>query len=122
VLVADGLGVDYLGVVLTRGFGRSVDPALGPALVEGTRATKVAVVVDETAAAAEALARAVGAGVIQLHGDESAELLRELRERGPWTLWKSVRARSFRSRTPRSTTTSRLRSPRSSAPVSSRCG
>jgi phosphoribosylanthranilate isomerase len=95
VLLADGLGADYLGLVLSRGFGRSVEPAAGPALVHGTKATKVAVLVDETADDAESLALTVGAGVIQLHGDESEAVLRELRDRGPWTLWKSVRARSL---------------------------
>ena len=36
----------------------------------------------------------VGAGVIQLHGEEPPSVLAELRSRGPWKLWKAVRARA----------------------------
>jgi len=94
-VMADGAGADYLGVVLSAGFGRSVDPARAGAVVEGTRARKVAVLVDESADSAEEAAIALGAGVLQLHGSEEPELLEELRERGPWKLWKAVRARSL---------------------------
>ena len=94
VLWADERGADYLGVVLTAGFGRSVEPAAAGALVAGTKATKVAVLVNESPARAESLSRALGAGVIQLHGDEDAPVLDELHSRGDWKLWKSVRARS----------------------------
>lgn len=45
---------------------------------------------DEAVAAAER----ARAGGIQLHGDESPEMVRELRRRGPWELWKVVRVRS----------------------------
>jgi phosphoribosylanthranilate isomerase len=95
VLSADALGADYVGVVLSEGFSRSVAPASATALVEGTRARKVAVLVDEDADGAEMRARALGADVVQLHGDEPPELLAELRRRGPWTLWKAVRADSI---------------------------
>lgn len=91
---ADAAGADYLGVVLSKGFGRSVEPSRAAEVVAGTRARKVAVLVDESADGAEAAAAALGAGVLQLHGDESPELLRELRRRGPWALWKAVRARA----------------------------
>jgi len=95
VLAADALGVDYLGVVLSEGYARSVSPSSSAALVEGARARKVAVLVDESADGAEERARALGADVIQLHGDEPPELLAELRRRGAWALWKAVRARSI---------------------------
>jgi phosphoribosylanthranilate isomerase len=94
-LAADEADADYLGVVLSAGFGRSVEPGRAGALVEGTRARKVALLVDESAEAAEAAAHALGAAVIQLHGAEEPELLDALRERGPWKLWKGVRARSL---------------------------
>ena len=95
VLAADAAGADYLGLVLSQGFGRSVEPARARVLVEGTRAPKVAVLVDETAAAAEAAASALGADVIQLHGTEEPEILEALRDRGEWRLWKAVRAASL---------------------------
>ncbi len=94
-LWADELGADYLGVVLTAGFERSVEPDAVGALVAGTTATKVAVLVNESPAEAESRARALGAGVIQLHGEEDVSVLNELRSRGDWKLWKSVRARSL---------------------------
>lgn len=94
VQAADQLGADYLGVVLSSGFRRSVHAADAPALVANTRATKVVVLVDETAARASMLASRLGAGVIQLHGSEPSSTLAELRSAGEWRLWKSVRARS----------------------------
>ena len=93
-LLADELGADYLGVVLTAGFGRSVEPDAAGALVAGTKATKVVVLVNESPPEAESRALALGAGVIQLHGEEDLSVLEGLRSRGDWKLWKSVRARS----------------------------
>ena len=87
-------GADYLGVILSAGFSRSVDPGTATALVEGIRPIRVAVLVGEEPAGAEALARTIGAGVIQLHGEEDPSVLAELRSQGPWKLWKAVRARS----------------------------
>lgn len=93
-LLADQLGADYLGVVLTAGFGRSVDPEAAAALVAGTKATRVAVLVNESPDEAESRARALGAGVIQLQGEEDVSVFEALRSRGEWKLWKCVRARS----------------------------
>jgi phosphoribosylanthranilate isomerase len=91
--VAEAAGADYVGVVLSPGFGRSVDPRDAPAVVEGIGVERVAVLVDEDAASAARLGEVLGAGVLQLHGEESPGLVTELRERGAWTIWKAVRAR-----------------------------
>lgn len=93
-LVVDDAGADYLGVVLSPGFSRSVDPAAASHLVEGVRAMTVAVLVGEDSRGAEEAARSIGAGVIQLHGEEPPSMLSDLRTRGPWKLWKAVRAKS----------------------------
>jgi phosphoribosylanthranilate isomerase len=93
VLVADDAGADYVGVVLTEGFSRSVPIGDVPALAEGVRAARVAVLVDETPEGAMAKAEALGAKVLQLHGSEPVEVVRELAESGRWTIWKSVRVR-----------------------------
>ncbi len=93
VLAADRFGADYLGVVLSSGFGRSIAPECAAALVAGTRATRVAVLVDEGVDAAIALGRALGAGVLQLHGNEGPDVVRLLGEHSSWRIWKSVRAR-----------------------------
>ena len=92
VLAADALGADYVGVVVTAGFKRSVDPAAAAGMVAGVRAIPVAVMVDEEAAQAAGLGRGLGAGVLQLHGEESVGTVRALADMGSWRLWKSVRA------------------------------
>ena len=89
---AERLGADYLGVVLSPGFGRSVPPQRAGAIVEGTNAKRVSVLVDASVDDAVEAARAIDAAVIQLHGSEDPGMVRELRERGAWTVWKSVRA------------------------------
>ena len=94
-LAVDRAGADYLGVILSAGFSRSVEPAVASALVEGVRPITVAVLVGEDPGAAEAAARWIGAGVIQLHGEEPPSVLAEIRTRGPWKLWKAVRARAL---------------------------
>jgi phosphoribosylanthranilate isomerase len=91
-LAADALGVDYLGVVLTPGFRRSVLPSEGATILEGVEATRVAVVVDASAVDVADWATAISAGVVQLHGSESPALARELRGRGEWRIWKALRA------------------------------
>lgn len=93
-LAADALGVDYLGVVLSPGFRRSVLPSEGASILEGVGATRVAVVVDASADEVADWAVKLSAGVVQLHGSESPALVRELRDRGDWRIWKALRARS----------------------------
>jgi len=91
---AAAAGADFVGAILSPGFARSVEPAAAAAFVPAGEAVLVAVVVDAGVAGASALARAAGAGVIQLHGDEPPGDLRALREEGAWRLWKAVRVRS----------------------------
>lgn len=93
-LAVEAAGADYLGMILSAGFSRSVDLAAAPAIVDGVTTMTVAVLVGEEAEAAEAAARAIGAGVIQLHGEEDPSVLADLHTRGAWKLWKAVRARS----------------------------
>ena len=94
VVMADEYGADFLGVVLTPGFSRSVDLQEARTLVDGMRARPVAVLVDESADEAERKAEALGAQVIQLHGREPPDVLESLARRGHWSLWKGVRART----------------------------
>ncbi len=93
VVVADRAGADYVGVIVSAGFVRSVEPHRAAELVRGVSAVPVAVVVDERPDGVAAAATAVGAEVVQLHGDEPPELVRELAARGAWRLWKSIRVR-----------------------------
>lgn len=90
--LAEGLGADFLGLVLSEGFGRTVPRDLAASVVAGIRASTVAVLVDEPPETAADLARRIGASVIQLHGDEPVDEVEELRRLGAWRLWKAVRA------------------------------
>lgn len=94
VLAADEAGADFVGVILSDGFGRSVAPAAAGALVQGVRATPVAVLVDEPVEDAVVRAEALGAGVVQLHGAEPEAVVRALAGMKRWVLWKSVRVRA----------------------------
>jgi len=93
--LAEQLGADYLGFVLSEGFARTVHEADARSLTEGLATARVAVLVDPPVARAAALARAIDAEVIQLHGSESPEVLERLRESGDWRVWKAVRARGI---------------------------
>lgn len=93
-VTADRAGADYLGIVLSAGFGRSVAPDAAGGVMAGTHATRVAVLVDETPADAVRLAQSIDAGVIQLHGAEPRSTVEALRAAGDWKVWKAVRART----------------------------
>ena len=92
-VAARELGADYVGMILSQGFSRSIlpDEAVDIGLV--VEAPLVAVLVDESLDEAERIAGLVGASVIQLHGDEDGEYAKELRRRGAWAIWKAVRVR-----------------------------
>jgi phosphoribosylanthranilate isomerase len=91
--VAVEAGADFLGAVLTPGFSRSVPPDRLADFPAGP-AVRVAVVVDEPLRMVASRAAAGAAGVVQLHGDEPPELLRELRQEGSWRLWKALKIRT----------------------------
>jgi len=92
-VAAQELGADYLGMILSQGFSRSIlpDEAVDIGLV--AEAPLVAVLVDESLDEAERIAELCGASVIQLHGEEDREYAEELRRRGGWAIWKAVRVR-----------------------------
>lgn len=87
-------GADLLGALLTEGFRRSIRPDTAREFTEPGGPRLVAVLVNESAASASAIARRAGASVLQLHGDESPQRLAELRQEGDWSLWKVLRPRS----------------------------
>jgi phosphoribosylanthranilate isomerase len=92
-VVARELGADYLGMILSQGFPRSIlpDEAVDIGLV--VQAPLVAVLVDESLDEAERIAELSGASTIQLQGEEDREYVEELRRRGEWAIWKAVRVR-----------------------------
>jgi phosphoribosylanthranilate isomerase len=86
-------GADFLGATLSGGFPRSVAAEAARGFADPLGPPLVAVLVNETAPAAAAIAEAAGAAVLQLHGDESPGIVEELRALGDWTIWKVVRPR-----------------------------
>ena len=103
VRAAAAAGADYLGFVLATG-PRHVEPARARELHEPVTAAPegsaadpppraVAVLVDASVDDARAAAAAAGAGILQLHGQESPEACRALREAG-LEVWKALRPRS----------------------------
>ena len=91
---AEEAGSDYVGVVLSQGFGRSLTRGHGARVLEGVTVSRVAVTVDESARSNVELARGIGASVIQLHGSERVGLARTLKGAGEWSIWKAIRARN----------------------------
>ena len=92
-LAARELGADYLGMILSQGFPRSIRPDEAVDIGLVAEAPLVAVLVDESLDEAERIAGLSGASVIQLHGDEDGDYAEELRRRGGWAIWKAVRVR-----------------------------
>lgn len=92
-LQAAQAGADYLGVVLVPNTPRARTPEEARALLDGIQLPTVIVVADLAVSELRGTAQRVGASVIQLHGDEPPELAAELREAGPWKVWKALRVR-----------------------------
>jgi len=94
-VTAERHGADFLGFVLSTGFGRSVSSDRIDDIAAATSARRVAVLVDEPVDRATELARRLGAAVVQLHGSEPASVVRRVRDAGPWQVWKAIRAGSL---------------------------
>lgn len=87
-------GADFLGVVVVASSPRAVDAARAREIRGGLDVPLVLVSADRDAERLASDARHAGADVLQLHGAETPDELRRLREAGDWTLWKAVRVRS----------------------------
>jgi phosphoribosylanthranilate isomerase len=92
-IAARQLGADYLGMILSQGFSRSILPDEAVDIELVAEAPLVAVLVDESLDEAERIAELSGVSVIQLHGEEESTYAEELRRRGKWAIWKAVRVR-----------------------------
>ena len=91
--VAGDLGADYLGMILSQGFKRSILPDRAVDIELAVDAPLVAVFVDEPLSEVERIGRMIGASVIQLHGEEGLDYVEELRGKGDWAIWKAIRVR-----------------------------
>jgi phosphoribosylanthranilate isomerase len=90
---AVALGAGFLGIVLVPETPRAILPREAEAVTGGLGVPVVAVVADEPLPRVAAWARTAGAGVVQLHGEESPAYARALTEEGPWKVWKALRVR-----------------------------
>lgn len=87
-------GADYLGTILTPGFGRSVAAGFARQISDEIGLPVVGVTVDEKEERLVELAEAAGVAVLQLHGAETPEMIDRLRDQGDWTIWKARRVRT----------------------------
>lgn len=87
---------DYMGMILSAGFRRSVPLSTAKQLVRQKSATvqAVGVFVDETAETILQVTEQLHLNVIQLHGTESPELLTQLQTQTGLPVWKAVRIRN----------------------------
>jgi len=95
VLIADKLGADFLGFILSPGFSRSLNLDEVRSVIRNVDSAKVAVLVNENPDNAIAAAAEIGADIMQLHGDEPKSTIEELRDRGDWLIWKGIRVKSI---------------------------
>ncbi|MCI7768066.1 MAG: phosphoribosylanthranilate isomerase [Oscillospiraceae bacterium] len=94
VLIVNDYLPDFIGMILTEGFRRTVDMNTAEKLSKklDRRIKKVGVFVNEPADNVKAAVERLCLDVIQLHGDEDREYIRSLE--GLCEIWKAVRVRS----------------------------
>ena len=90
---AEKAGADFLGVVLVPDTPRFQTPEQAKVTLSGIVMPTVVVVADLGRSDTIRVAEMVGADVIQLHGEESPELVSALSQDGPWEVWKALRVR-----------------------------
>ncbi len=96
VAAVNVLQPDYMGVILSAGFRRSVPFSTAKQLMQqkSTTVQSVGVFVDETAETILHIAAQLHLDVIQLHGAESPELIAQLQAQTGLPVWKAVRIRN----------------------------
>ncbi len=92
--IAEQSGASHVGAVLVPTSPRAVSPSRASTLATAVSIPLVIVTADLAVDEAAEAAVKAHAQVIQLHGEESPRVAKELRERGSWELWKAVRIRS----------------------------
>jgi tryptophan synthase beta subunit len=88
-------GADYIGVIMSPGFPRSRNADEARAIFENAAtAGRVAVFVDASIEDVISTSQQSGATVIQLHGMETVDFIKALRERSNAEIWKAVRVQT----------------------------
>ena len=91
--VAAKAGARYFGAVMYAASPRNVSAETARDFSADLDPDLVIVVADAAPDAVVSWARRSNAAVVQLHGDESPEVARQVRNAGDWQVWKAVRAR-----------------------------
>ena len=96
VAYCNDLQPDYLGMILSEGFRRTVpiETAAKLAAERRGRTALVGVFVDETPEHIAQVLKRVPLDVIQLHGSETAEIVSGVRWRTGLPIWKAVRVQN----------------------------
>ncbi|MGN1403004.1 MAG: phosphoribosylanthranilate isomerase [Ruminococcus sp.] len=96
VIYCNVLQPDYMGMILSPGYRRSVTTAAAAALAKEkhTFIAAVGVFVNASAEEIARVLRTVPLDVIQLHGTENAGMIAKLREMTGLPIWKAVRVQS----------------------------
>ena len=92
--VVHAAGADFMGVILSPGYFRSVAAEDALAVYEAARARRVGVFVDAAAERVVQVARALKLDVVQLGGSETIETVAEVGGAGDWAVWKTVHAKA----------------------------
>lgn len=87
VLVTEA-GADFMGLILSPGFSRSLTAGEAERVASAGGAKTVGVMVDPEPGWAIETAARVGLDVVQLHGDESPQVAEAIRRGGEWSVWK----------------------------------
>lgn len=87
---------DYIGFILAEGYRRTVSPETVRELCGKLEADvkKVGVFVNQTVEEVVSASEKSGIDILQLHGDETAEYIDELRKFTDLEIWKAVRVKS----------------------------
>lgn len=91
--VAVEAGAACIGVILAPGRLRSRTAAQAAAIFESVAARRVGVFVDAGAADVAEAAQRLSLDAVQLHGDESVDLVRRIRAAVGCDVWKALRVR-----------------------------
>ena len=92
--LVEAAGADFMGVILSPGYFRSVPPEQALAVYEAARVRRVGVFVDEPAEVVVRTARELDLDVVQLGGSETVEAVRGVGGAGGWGVWKTVHAKA----------------------------
>lgn len=91
--LVDAAGADFMGVILSPGYFRSVEPTEAREVYQAARAHRVGVFVDATAEVVARTARDLDLDVVQLGGSEAVDTVAEVGGAGDWAVWKTVHAK-----------------------------